>query len=805
MKRLISLLLILALMASLGSIGASADELLDESALFTPGESSDTGELSVDWAPESLDKNAYGFVSAPMLLSSPQEEAADAAAEDGDSDGEKAEDGEDPSPYEPNYEDGSCFDPRRDGTLSLPIRDQGSEATCWSTAAMACAELNGLKTGLLSGTPNLSEWHLEYFARKGFVDTLGNTGRDHHTEKVLRGGNPYLSVMTLACWVGPADETDTGTPYEELDARTELPDEIAMADEMHLENAYWLAMAGPEDWAVLKEQIQSQGSAVLCFNYDPSCYNAEHFSYYNPNAASSTNHEVTVVGWDDNFPASYFTETPIDPATGAPAAGAWLCRNSLGDGWGDGGYFWLSYYDGVLRSSTAAVFDFGSADNYDNNYQYDGCAVYTHVLQSNVTGYANVFTAAANEGGYEQLQAVSTYSYCPGVEYTVSVYTDLADLSEPDSGLLAASARGVFDYAGFHTVKLDTPVDLYEGQIFAVVFQVSAQVWTDSETGEEKTAVSIPTCSTNSAWASVNSCTEGESFVLFASGNWTDISLAKGSNVRIKAYTVNKEKDLSISLDPNGGSLPEGSSSVTLAWGQAPGDTLPIPTREDYDFTGWYNSRGELLDSDERLFGDVSLLAHWLKSWGEPFTDVIADDWYYGEVKYCYQNGLINGMSDTLFGEAEYATRGDIVTLLYRLSGEPTISGSLPFDDVDADKYYADAVLWASQEEIVQGSDDDGDGVFSFRPRAYVTRQEFIVMLYRYAKWSGMDTTEFEESSLKDFGDTGSISEWALTAEKWSVGAGLQNGDGGKLYPRDNIFRREVAALLARFDGYTET
>lgn len=790
MKRFLYIWTLLLCAACLLSLPALAEESITESTLFEPGQISETGELSIDWSPESLDDEPYlvtydeempmmFFALAPMSL---DEELA--------LDGDPALDG-----YSPTLGDGSYYDPRMDG-ITVPIRDQGVHSTCWSVAAISCAELDGLHRGLLSGSPNLSEYHLEYFARKGFVDSLGNSGRDHHTLSPLSGGNPYLSVMTLASWAGPADETETNTPYSSISATAALPDSIALTDVMHLENAYWLSMAGQEDWQILQELIQIHGGAVLCMHFDSDFYNAEHFSYHCPDDSLPTNHEVTVVGWDDNFPAAYF---------GTPAAGngAWLCRNSQGTGWGDEGYFWLSYYDAVLRKSTAAVFDFGSASNYDNNYQYDGITINSHISQSNVRSYANVFTAKANDGGYEQLQAVATYTYYPGVTFEMKVYTDLSDPAKPDSGTLAASESGTFTYAGFHSIELDEGVDLYEGETFSVVFTVGS-------IGGGK--YSIPTCSTDASWSSVNTISAGESFILFDSGNWYDTTVVKGSggtplnsNVRIKAYTENKSATVSVTLDAAGGTLAAGASPLEIVWGQTCGDKLVDPSREGYDFLGWQDSSEKAFTADTRVFSSGTVQAQWLRSWNDPFTDIASRNWYYGNVKYCYQHELINGIDESTFGPKTNATRGQIVTLLYRLAGEPTASGSLSFDDVKADKYYADAVLWAAQQDIILGSDDDNDGSYSFRPNEYVTRQDFLLMLYRYAKWTGVDTSAHESASLDAFSDAASIGSWALTAEKWSVGSGLQNGSDGKLNPRSYILRSEVAALLSRFDGYEES
>lgn len=272
---------------------------------------------------------------------------------------------------------------------------------------------------------------------------------------------------------------------------------------------------------------------------------------YYQDVRTGTNHEVLVVGWDDSYPAETFGYSS-DGAVPA-ANGAWLCRNSYGESWGDGGYFWLSYYDaslmvtsgGKISSARATVFDFGSARNYDNNYEYDGAAILSYV-NDKIDGrgfstedadadtrrwYANVFTAAANNGGSEALTAVSTYTYRAGVPYTLKIYINVKSDSDPASGKLVRTQTGTFPYAGFHTVPLSAAVTLTAGSKFSVVFEVGMA---------SNNSVFIPACSTSSTWYSTNSSQSGQSFVSMDGSRWYDCYTLTGKpNVRIKAYTDN--------------------------------------------------------------------------------------------------------------------------------------------------------------------------------------------------------------------------------------------------------------------------
>ncbi|MGM9615836.1 MAG: lectin like domain-containing protein, partial [Oscillospiraceae bacterium] len=470
---------------------------------------------------------------------------------------------------------------------------------------------------------------------------------------------------------------------------------------------------------------------------------AEDFTacYYQNRESSLTNHEVIIVGWDDNYPAENFGYS--DAGLVPPGNGAWLCRNSYGTSWGDGGYFWVSYYDASVSANTngsisarVTVFDFGPADNYDNNYEYDGAAILGYVndridgrgvsttsaSSSTRRWYANIFTANGNGAarGTELLKAVSTYSYRAGVPYTVEVYTNLKNTESPLSGTLAATVSGTFPYAGFHTVELPEAVTLEEGEMFSVVFRVAMA--TDS-------SVFVPGCSTSSTWYSTNDSAAGQSFVSLDGDAWIDChSLTGAPNVRIKAYT----------------------------------------------------------DSADAVF---------------PFTDVPETAWYYQDVEAAWLKLLVNGMSDTAYEPAGTATRAQVVTTLWRLAGEPAPSNASAFSDVKTGLWYSDAIAWASESGIVNGYTTG-----KFCPANPITRQELMTILYRFAAFNGMDTSQ--TASLTGFKDYASVASWAEEAVIWSVASGLQNGvaksSGVYLDPTGYVTRAQLAAFLNRFSEMNE-
>jgi len=144
--------------------------------------------------------------------------------------------------------------------------------------------------------------------------------------------------------------------------------------------------------------------------------------------------------------------------------------------------------------------------------------------------------------------------------------------------------------------------------------------------------------------------------------------------------------------------------------------------------------------------------------------------------------------------------RRRVVAVLYRMAGCPAVTGGSTFDDVPAGTYFTDAVAWAAANSIALGSDDNNDGISSFRPYESITRQDFLCLLYRYASWAGANVTGYENTDLSAFSDGSSVPAYAADAEKWSVGTGLQTGSDGQLLPGTPITRAQVAAFLARYE-----
>lgn len=180
---------------------------------------------------------------------------------------------------------------------------------------------------------------------------------------------------------------------------------------------------------------------------------------------------------------------------------------------------------------------------------------------------------------------------------------------------------------------------------------------------------------------------------------------------------------------------------------------------------------------------------------GLPFVDVNSGAWYYDAVSFVYNKGIMNGVTSTTFEPNSTITRGMVVTMLWRMAGEPYVSGG-SFSDVASGRYYSTAVAWAAKNGIVDGYSSTVFGV-----NDPVTREQFATILYRYAKYMGYSTTG---SSLTGYYDANSVSSWARDAMGWAVKNGIITGSGNsRLNPTGTASRAEVAQMFMSFYEFT--
>ena len=432
-------------------------------------------------------------------------------------------------------------------TDSYPsIRNQSPYGTCWGFAPTSLAELSVLNN---DGTLlDLSELHSVYFAYH-YTSADGKDGVKYlptaSYNYLSMGGDSSFIYHAYANWVGVADEKTA--PYSGAAATLEsgLSNDIAMNDSAHLRNFYIVNKA---DRKYIKQLIKEYGGVGMSYYDDNQYYDYSTNSYYST-VSDNTNHAISVVGWDD------------DKVTNSSNKGAWLVRNSWGsDEYSHFGYFWMSYDEPSIYDRVYAldcVSDTGSSDDdfYDHNYQYDLSAYsqYGWIGTGTSSTIANIFTAT----GTQSLKAVGVETQNPNINYTVNIYTDIANSSNPESGTLVRTQTGSFTYQGFHTIKMDNPLTLTKGKTFSVVIKLESM---DGKSGAYYVMESKYNLGNAASWYCGGE--KGQSF--YYNYGWRDMVESMGANVRIKAYT--DDVQIQKPSAPSGLSVSNTIASLTLKW-----------------------------------------------------------------------------------------------------------------------------------------------------------------------------------------------------------------------------------------------
>lgn len=441
-------------------------------------------------------------------------------------------------------------------------RSQGKYSTCWAFSAVGLAEFDLIHDDKIADSSiDLSELQLSYYTYHNAEDSFGGTYADGmSTSQYLQiGGNLNFCSRTLLQWEGLISESDLS--YTTADSLEELSFDYAFdKDVAHLQNVYILDIHN-QQLAVKKEIMQHGAAGISLYmnevgTYDTTALYSETgemvTTYYCPNQVGS-NHAVNIVGWDDNFPATSFKQQP-------QGNGAWLVRNSWSDVTENSlySYFWLSYYDASLDND-AWIMDFESADNYDFNYQYDGCPLVWKVGSTPIA--ANVFQTkgAANE----QLRAVSiTLNEDTNVPYTIKVYTNLSNRANPRSGILAATISGKTSYAGAYTIPLKKAVSLPKGTYYSVVVELK-------KTGA---GIDIEGSHVSKDYQATAYIDFNQSF-LYVNGQWNDMAESGNGygvgNWCIKAYTDKTGTSIGKAAKVKNSSVTK--TSATLTWSKVSG------------------------------------------------------------------------------------------------------------------------------------------------------------------------------------------------------------------------------------------
>lgn len=438
----------------------------------------------------------------------------------------------------------------------LPARNQGADGTCWAFSVCSAAETSMIKQNLFQESMRLSPLQFTWFHYNRIENPLKLSGPDRviANQNILKaGGNEYLSTFALANWIGLVEEELV--PYQKAASvlKNGLRSSLCYAENSAcLENALWINGNNFDD---IKKAVMEYGSAMLPIYMDTMYYNSATHGYYcmekKYNASEdgfSSNHMVTIVGWDDAYSRENFKAAP-------QGDGAWLIKNSWGAQWGMDGYFWVSYYDksicdeldGVPIGTTVTFLDMTKPDTWDNNYGYDGGGginwyyFVDDATKEPITSaiMANVYTAQYEE----MLDAVSFYTVQEDVDYTIYIFCGVDTSISPTGGVFpSATVSGSLERAGYHTIELPEEIELVPGMKYTVAVELA------SRNPEEPVKF---LADGNSGWNWVTFTSQvgkGESYYREPGKSWVDVTEDTQSNwfgnFRIRAFTRLVHKEL---------------------------------------------------------------------------------------------------------------------------------------------------------------------------------------------------------------------------------------------------------------------
>ena len=343
----------------------------------------------------------------------------------------------------------------RDWGWTSSVKAQGWMGSCWTFGITGSMESALLKAAGI--TTDFSENNMQNTMIRYSI---------YGSPRIYEGGSNTYAVSYLLSWLGAfAQDADT---YDEMGKISPL---ITTNQDIHVQDLMFIPNNEVPNGTQLKEAIFKYGSVEVCYygqsRYDEVSlyYNTETYAQY-VNVSVAPNHDVSIVGWDDNFPKEKFLTPP-------PGNGAWIVKNSWGSGWGDNGYLYVSYYDQSLlpyvpgsigTSATAIIFE--NTVPYNKNYQYDIVWAGSFVPSNGTISYMNVFEALDDD----LIAAVGTYFNRSDVNYKVEIYVN---------DELRLTQEGVSPFVGYHTIKLDEYIPIKKGDVFKAVMASDAMPGVD--------------------------------------------------------------------------------------------------------------------------------------------------------------------------------------------------------------------------------------------------------------------------------------------------------------------------------------
>lgn len=380
------------------------------------------------------------------------------------------------------------FDLREYGRVG-EVRNQGNLGTCW-----AFASLSALSSALLP-EENLI-FSPDHMSLRNSFSSDQNTG-----------GEYTMGMAYLTSWQGPVYESDD--PYG---------DGMSPNGLTAVKHVQEIQFIDADDLQEIKEAVFIYGSVQTSIYMKASnefYYNKNNYSYYY-NGDNPVNHDIVIVGWDDDYPASNF---PLKPA----GDGAFICQNSWGKTFGDGGFFYVSYYDTTIGKHCVCYTDIEEINNYDSIYQSDLCGFSGQLGYNKSEIYAaNVFTSTHDE----YLSAVGFYATGKNTSYDIYIVTPFSDTESLSEATAMLAAQGRKDKAGYYTIKLNKTVQIKAGTKFAVLIKIN------TPNSTRPLAVEYKGDTNNNI-----DLLDGESYVSANGVKWEHTEGEHNCNICLKVYT----------------------------------------------------------------------------------------------------------------------------------------------------------------------------------------------------------------------------------------------------------------------------